>query len=335
MLQLSNDTPFEAELLPLPDREGIDTLFTLVKGTFVLSRGCAIADEQAPVVLEDAYHGEPGKSSIRTPSDVCLDKPGTDVLLIGSAWAPNGEPAWQVDVSLAIGPVRKVVRVFGDRVWKTGAAGASMSWVAPFVRMPLVWERAFGGSDETNKGPTADARNPVGAGFRARHGMKPLNGMPLPNIENPSSLITSPADTPLPAAFAPVAANWQPRVAYAGTYDDAWQSSRAPYLPLDFDTRFFQLAPADLITPAPLLGGEAVEVRGASPDGVLHSRLPAVQLEVRHQMAGGEQTVPAVLDTVIVEPDADRLIMVWRTGLRCDKQIRKVQEVTPVLLSVS
>ena len=38
-----------------------------------------------------------------------------------------------------------------------------------------------------------------------------------------------------------MAPHWLPRRAWAGTYDDAWRISRAPYLPADFDARFFQL----------------------------------------------------------------------------------------------
>src|SRR5919108_183167 len=87
-------------------------------------------------------------------------------------------------------------------------------------RKPLVWERAFGGTDVTPKGPTAEPRNPVGAGFRAPDGQKPLAGMPLPNLEDPFAPISSWKDRPAPACFAPIAENWQPRLSYAGTYDD-------------------------------------------------------------------------------------------------------------------
>ena len=71
--------------------------------------------------------------------------------------------------------------------------------------MPLVWERAFGGVDTTERGPAVDARNPVGVGFRVRGGAKALAGMPLPNVEDVNALITSPDDAPEPAGFAPIA----------------------------------------------------------------------------------------------------------------------------------
>src|SRR5205814_119154 len=99
-------------------------------------------------------------------------------------------------------------RVFGDRVWNSSRAGAAIEWVAPFTRMPLIWERAFGGTDQTEHGPSAEPRNPVGTGFHAKGGTRPVDGSPLPNIENPSCLLEAPFQTPIPAGFAPIAPHW-------------------------------------------------------------------------------------------------------------------------------
>jgi hypothetical protein len=327
MLQVNNTTPFEAELMVLADRHGVDTMFTVVKGTFTIGGSFGIAEEQVPVAAASEHYGDPAATSVRVPSDVSLEKPGTDVVLIGSAWAPGGRPAWHMDVGLSVGPVARSVRVFGDRVWDAGAAGASVAWVAPFERMPLVWERAYGGSDQTKKGPTAEQRNPVGAGFRAPDGAKPLAGLPLPNLEDPAALITSWKDTPPPAGFAPVAPHWLPRRAYAGTYDDHWQKHRAPYLPEDFDPRFSQIAPPELVLPQRLHGGELVDLRGLTPSGSLRFVLPAIHVRATYELDRASEERPAVLDTVIIEPDVGRLVLVWRAALTCDKKALKVRQV--------
>ena len=327
MLQLKNNTPFAATVVLLPDTAGIDTLFTVVKGTFTVGPSIGLADEQIPVSFADEHHGDPEASSVRAPSDLCLGKPGTDVVLIGSAWAPAGRPTWSADVSLTAGPVTKTVRVFGDRVWDSGPAGSSVAPVAPFVRLPLIWERAYGGTDETDRGPVVEPRNPVGCGFRAPRSTRPVAGLPIPNLEDPAALITSPRDTPRPACFAPVASHWEPRRLFAGTYDEEWQKSRSPYLPHDFDPRFFQVAPLGLTAPAYFQGGEWVDVRGATPSGLLQFQLPAVRVRITYRLASGEQQRPAVLDTVVVEPDASRLTLVWRAALQCDKKALQTREI--------
>ena len=327
MLQIKNLTPFKASVVLLPNANGIDTLFTVVKGTFALAQRLTVSDEQVPVVLGDQYYDDPATSSIRLPSDVCLGKPGTDIVLLGSAWAPGGTPTWQMDVSVTVGGLMKHARVFGDRVWASSAAGTSAAWVAPFERMPLTWERAFGGSDVTNKGPTAEARNPVGAGFRVSDGAKALAGMALPNVEDPRAPISSWRDSPDPVGFAPIAPHWEPRKSFAGTYDDAWMEHRAPYLPADFDPQFFQCAPPGLTATGHLQGDELVDLRGVTPEGILQSQLPALRVIATYCIGASRTPVPAVLDTVILEPDALRMVLVWRAALACDKKALQVRQV--------
>lgn len=333
MLQFRNSTPFAGTIFLSPDPQGVDTAYAIVRGTFSLRDRVAPADEQLPVSLADEYHGEPGASSIKRPADAGLMRPGTDVVLLGHACAPGERPTWQMDVSVTAGAVSKSVRVFADRVWESGAAGPTMSWVQPFVRMPLVWERAFGGGDVTEGGPSVDPRNPVGRGFRAKGGTKPLAGLPLPNVEDPAALIGSPKDEPAPAGFAPVAPAWLPRRSYAGTYDEAWQKNRAPYLPTDFDARFFQIAPPGLTATPHLRGGEPVQVLGATPSGSLAFQLPRVGVEVAFVLGGARQVRPAVLDTVVIEPDELRLSLVWRAAFACDKKALRITEIEASLAS--
>jgi hypothetical protein len=208
-----------------------------------------------------------------------------------------------------------------------------MTWVAPFVRMPLVWERAYGGADRTDNGSSADMRNPVGTGYRASGSVKPIAGTPLPNVEDPRMLITGPSDAPAPAGFAAIAPSWEPRKSYAGTYDESWQRSRAPYVPVDFDSRYFHCAPVDQVFTTPLSGGEPIEVHGAVPEGVLRFALPRVAVRIRFRREQGEEDRRASLETVQIEPDAKRLVMVWRAALRADKAVLKIREVAASLTS--
>jgi hypothetical protein len=335
MLQFKNATPFAGTILLLPDPNGVDTLFTLIKATFALNGSEKVAAEQVPVALEEKYYSEPGSSSIQVASDVALTKPGTDVLLVGHAYAPGGRPTTQMDLSVSVGSLQKRVHVTGDRVWRSGAAGAEMSAPMPFVRMPLVWERAYGGVDRTKKGSLEHPHNPVGTGFRTGDSERSLDGMRLPNLEDPRAPISSWKDKAPPTCLAPIAPHWEPRRTYAGTYDEQWQKERAPFLPRDFDPRFFQLAPPELVAPRYLQGGEPVEIRGATPSGVLRFRLPLVRIVVSYLLDRSPQNRPANIDTVLIEPDQARLILVWRAALPCDKKALRVSEVQASLAKVA
>ena len=69
MLQIDNQTPFYAVMSVLPDQEGVDTLYVIVKATLVLRPKLALAPVQIPVTLADEYHADPADSSLKQVSE--------------------------------------------------------------------------------------------------------------------------------------------------------------------------------------------------------------------------------------------------------------------------
>jgi hypothetical protein len=325
MLQVDNRSAFQVSLGVFPNEAGVECVYAVIKATFVMGAGgsLSLADPQEPVALVDEPMGEPLVSSLRTAGEMTLSKPATDVLLHGHAHAPGGKTT-QVYVGLRVGPLQKTVRVTGDRTWTAGALGLKISDPKPFDRIPLVYERAFGGTDPKPIDPEKvdfEPRNPVGRGLVPRNSQADVNGLPLPNLEDPAHPIKQPKDRPAPAGFGPIAGHWQPRLSYAGTYDEAWTKKRAPYLPLDFDSRFFQAAPPDQIAAGYLKGGEPVEILNATPGGRLAFSLPVCRLAVQCQFGGREVNPAAPLDTVRIDTDAARLWLLWRACLVVDKKL--------------
>ncbi|WP_342376805.1 DUF2169 domain-containing protein [Myxococcus stipitatus] len=320
-MELVNRTPFAAAHTVVSDREGCDVLLTVVKCTFTLGKNSLLepAEHQHPVQPVDAFHGEPGESSLRWESDFAVYKPATDVVLMGHAHAPRG-PETQLQVALRLGPLLRVLSVFGDRHWRKGLG---MSAPEPFTKMPLTYERAFGGTDRSAPHPQhheMDARNPVGKGFRARHSALTPSEVPLPNIEDPEHLIRTPKDRPPPAGLGFIARSWQPRVALAGTYDEAWRRHRAPLPPTDFDERHANAAPVSMRVSPHLRGHEVVELVHLSPRGTLRLRLPGTTPRVFTSIARQRQELPLRFDTLVLLPDEDQVVMVWRGHRRLPPQ---------------
>lgn len=326
MLQLKNTTPFAPAIAVFPNEHGIDTLYVMIKASFKLTPTLTLAEQQVPPTQADVYWGEPGLSSLKYASEMHLSKPGTDVVLVGQAWAPSNRHVPALDVRLAVADKQKLVRVFGDRRWRNGASTAP----EPFQSMPLVYERAYGGihvPDPRSDKILAEERNPIGVGFAGKRKPEEFNGLPLPNLEDPRALLQRPGDLGIPAGFGFIAASWLPRRQYVGTYDAAWQKGRAPYLPEDFDARFFHAAHPDLTFNRYLSGGEPVQLDYLSPHGPLHFILPRCEFSVRVRIAGRIESPPLNLETVLIEPDENRLCLSWRAALPCDKQTLKVEEV--------
>ena len=120
--------------------------------------------------MADEYCGEPGYSAPRYEVDFALSKPRCDVLLNATAYAPGGEPAPKVRVGVKLGGWSKVIDVVGDRVWLQRGGTLGPSRPSPSPAMPLTYERAFGGVDDTDPDPSTHGAympNPIGRGFTA------------------------------------------------------------------------------------------------------------------------------------------------------------------------
>jgi hypothetical protein len=323
VLQLENQTPFTTAFAVLPDAAGIDTLYVVIKATVTLRPTLSLAKPQVAPVLADEYYGDPATSSLKAATEMHIGKRGTDVLLVGQAWARDSRPVPRSQVLLSVAERRKSLLVTGDRVWRSGRPSDPQ----PFVSIPLVWERAFGGWYRKGDQVKAEERNPVGCGFAGGRSAQEMEGQPVPNIEDPAAPLQQLGETPAPACLAPIAASWLPRRQFAGTYDTAWQRNRAPYLPDDFDPRFFQCAAPELVFDRYLQGGEPVQVAGASPDGPIQFTVPDGRLTVSMTIAGSEQQPTPNLETLLIEPELNRVCFTWRAAQPCDRRALKVEKI--------
>jgi len=301
-----------------PDGHGRQGLTVAVKATWTIGReGRLIAvSPQPPLVLEGTWFGEPGISSPRLAPDLVPLKPATDVVLIGHACASR-VGATEGMVSLAIGGLAKSVRVVGDRHFVKRLFGIGISDPLPFERIPLTWEHAFGGWDRSDLDPlrhTFDGRNPVGRGYRGR-GAKFVEGVHLPNLEDPKDPLRSWAKPVTPAGFGFVDSGWMPRAAQAGTYDQRWLDECCPDLPEDFDPRFHCAGATGMTTiDGWLRGDELCLVQGVHADGDLAFALPnqpSPDIRVVRRM-GGDLTTSCRLDTVIIDAGQTQVSLVWR-----------------------
>lgn len=282
-----------------------------VKGTYALGEDgrLSLAEEQTPPLLVPEHHGEPGTSSLRYDADLGPMKPTTDILVLGSAYAPKERPTDQVEVRLKVGPIDKGLLVWGERLYEHGVTGVTPGLARPFLRQPIRYEYSYGGADLSDPDPRQqafDLRNPVGRGVIGPDG--DLVGRPAPQVTCPNR-----SDTP--AGFGPIDRSWSPRVGFAGTYDEDWARTRRPLLPLDYDPRFALCAPVDQQPARHLRGGEVVELFNLTPGGRIRFELPKVYLTYTTRFGRRREEHRGRLVTVIIEPDAAMLQMVWQSAL--------------------
>lgn len=319
--------------------DGREMLVVVVKGTFRLPApdepvgSFSLHDEQLPLAMADTFTGEPGYSAPVYEADFAPRKPRCDILLLGSAHAPRGSPAARVEVGVRVGTWQKTMAVVGPRRWERGLSGLSVTPPEAFVCQPISYDVAFGGTDRRHEDPSQHSSfmpNPVGRGFHRHAGAAWTEGTQLPATEEVDNPVRGPGDAYRPMAFGPVGRGWEPRLQLAGTYDEAWLANTFPFLPSDFDPRYFQAAPTDQQLPVAAFEAGPVEVMLANltPEGLTRFTIPhLVAPVVVFPRRGEREDFTATLDTVVIEPDAGRFSLAWRMVRPLKKNIFEISQV--------
>ncbi|NUP05733.1 MAG: DUF2169 domain-containing protein [Polyangiaceae bacterium] len=275
-------------------------LTVVTKATFELKPNrCERVASPDVLRAADEHHDADPRRSLRASSDLVPLKPRMDVLVVGSAHAPAGQPVASLTARLMVGDLDKAIDVVADRF--AGPDG-SVRAGAPFLRMPLVYERAAGG-------PTT--WNPVGVG---RHGRDAGGAFRLPNLVGPGSPTDS-VDVP-PVGLGPIAGAWKPRADLLGAHATTWSHvSASPGLvvPDDIDLRYFNAAPADQQREGPVAQGLDVVLEHLSPlVPKLVTRLPDLRPLVIANVGGRHEKLPMRADTIVFEPDRSVCTITYR-----------------------
>jgi hypothetical protein len=318
---LNNNSYLSASVAGSLFTDGRRGVVVVVKGSWSIpSDGSEpkLLDAKAhmPIQAVDAHTGDPATTAMVFESDYANTKPFCDVLVEGVAYAPEGKAAKRVEVSLELGSIHKSFVVTGPRVWKRAMMGASLSEPKPFLTQHISYDIAFGGTDLTHQEKDnikACLANPVGLGFMPNFKSGDIEGLPGPQTEESGNPISSTSKTYAPQGFGPIGRGWQPRVNFAGTYDQHWSENLRPDLPKDFDERYYQCAPQDQQTEH-LQGGERCTLKGMSERGELSFTIPPLNHHVVvTDDTGATHLLPARADTLTIEPELNRFSIVWRS----------------------
>jgi len=332
-MQLLNATRMQAGYTLGMEPSGRESLVVAVKGTFRLplnGESPELASKQAELIDADTFSGEPGFSAPVYECDYAPFKPRCDVILNGSAYAPPGRLARRVTVSLRVGSMAKSFDVVGNRNWVGALLGVVASPPEPFASLPVSYDRAFGGIDSAHPDPARHRyyeRNHAGAGFHVQLEREFIDGAPMPNTEESGRPVSDPRGSYRPMAFGSIGRAWQPRVKFAGTYDKNWLDNIFPFLPPDFDPRYYQAAPEDQQIDYPQ-GGEEIVLENLTPNGYIAFRLPSIDVPVVYYRKNAEnEEAWAVIDTIVLEPDLGRFTMTWRSSLPLRRNIFEIEQV--------
>ncbi|MGH1441253.1 MAG: DUF2169 family type VI secretion system accessory protein [Cellvibrionaceae bacterium] len=345
-MNITNNTPYQAEFNPGMMPDGRTCLIVVIKATYDLPDAnlskqdgseLTLSEKQIELYESDAFTGDPGESSPLAENDYATFKPKCDVILQqATAYAPEGKPATSLTVSLQCASINKSFLVLGPRRWEKKTLGLLSQPSEPqaFLEQALSWEIAYGGIDhnaypdqeEEDDRKESYAANPIGIGYWRQPDNTQIEHTPIAQTEIIGQAINKPKERHQPQGFGPVARSWPPRSQYGGTYDDHWEQNTKPFLPDDFDSLYYQCAPADQQMPYPK-GGEEVTLTNLNPEGLLQFTLPVLDVSITTKLRNrSEQILEPVIDTITINTSNNTLTLVARAHHPLKNTIHEVSE---------
>jgi hypothetical protein len=340
------------EIVPGRNQRGEHIFSVILKRTYrIVPDGVVTrADEDRPLRLTDEYYenGDPEWATVQYEWEVAPFKVATDVVVVGKAHAPRGVATQQMTVGVEVGGHRKMLRMTGDRRCHYRDGGLPVfSEPEPFTEMEIRYERAYGGKDDASMPdiPFIYPRNFRGVGVVLRNVKEAVEGLLLPNVEDPQDLL-SPERLfieepdrwhlqPLPQGFGWRQRAWYPRSALLGSYppfldpgtvtaeeqmgllpkDHVALAKRSRLKPLE--AHFANGASLGLMF-ADVKGDEAVALGRLTPGGLLKFSLPGETPRIGLDLGQGLRALEPRLHTVSIRPDDQELDLIWRGALVYD-----------------
>ena len=299
MWDLTNRTPFAARGGFDRDAEARSFWIVWIKASFRMRRAgpCRFMTPQLPLFQALVPDGDGGW---RGGCDVALPRPSPELVLSGTVAAPHAgsgrdraaphdTPARPVSVTLGAWSKRLWLRTLPSDVGARHDRGTSPSAAARRVRID---------------GPSALATPEAAVEDRPRWVL----------ADDPQARVSR--DGAELRGFGPIPPQAPERQRWAGTYDEAWRTTRMPVLPSDFDPRFLQEAPEDQWLPAAPPRATVLRLENMV-DGVDDYRceLPHLDLEVATRFKGRWSASRAALQIVRVDLDAGTLSLSFASAL--------------------
>jgi hypothetical protein len=333
-------------IAPTTDERGAPIFAVLTKRTyrFGSDQPVKLLETETAFVEGDEYWdgGDPTWSTVKLENDLAPYKLATDVVVVGRAHSPNGRPVTQMEATVGVGRFKKKLLVLGDRrcIYRP-AKPPEFSDPVPFTEMEVRYDRAYGGKDEKSL-PGIEfyyPRNTMGTGIAIKNLKEVVDGLPLPNFEDPDDLLTPERmileepdrwnKQPLPQGFGWFQKVWYPRCSFVGSIpgyvdvDEVMREELLNWVPKrqialsrqfrlpSFDVRFNNGASWGLIVPF-LSGNEHVSLHGLTPSGQCEFDLPGEKPRIVLDFGLGESELIPYLHTVCIRMDEQEVDLVWR-----------------------
>src|SRR5262249_37294671 len=131
---------------------------------------------------------------------------------------------------------------------------------------------------------------------------------------------------PEPIGFGPVPRFAAERAQYAGTYDLHWMDNVLPFLPADFDDRYYLAAPRDQQLDA-LPEGTAFACLNMNESGTFRVRRPKRSAPVGFMFAGRTRVATLAPATMTLQPHQGQMTLLGRAPTVLPRKFTRLREI--------
>ena len=315
-----NSTPFNTLIHRASLNDDMIAMAIMCKVTYdVLEDGSAkISETQDWELHQSMWENEYGPMD----TDDVYTKGGIDIMVFGSAKAPQGKTITESEVIININnnPIHKI-KIFGNRTWKSFLGSLSISSPEPFTEIPLTLNNAFGGTAKWDGLEIPYPSNPYGKGYY--HKKEEAIGNILPNIEHYDNLITKWNSWQEPAGVASF-----PIMPLKAKYNLVLSEDKKQVERLD--SKFFNSAFPQLIIKN-INANDLISVKGVTEVNDFKLKIPETDLELTITLNDKTFSKKMEIDQVILLTDKSQALITYRYPFR---YIVKPQEKRITTLSI-
>lgn len=299
-MELINNTPYPALMF----RTGLDddkfAMSVAVRITYDIAEdaNAVVSQNQEWKLCRQLWQSEYGAIE----SDDVFRRGGVDILVFGSAKAPNNVPVHSMEVSVKHNgkTINKVV-VFGDRVWKKSLLGMEISTPKTFTTMPVTLANAYGGEADWDGIKIPFGNNPAGKGYH--YAKEDYLGKALPNVENPEQLIRKYTDQPDPVGVACLPQLCEIHMRNNVLFDKDGQIDK-------LDPKFFNAAFPTMIVDK-IKNGDSISVTGMSDKPFL-LKVPTQKISMKTTLGEKEILKEMYIEQVGIITDKNQAFITYR-----------------------
>jgi hypothetical protein len=299
-MELINNTPYPALMF----KTGLDNnqfaMSVAVRITYDIAEDgkAAISQNQDWKLSRQLWQSDYGPIE----SDDVFRRGGVDIIILGSAKAPNNIPVHSMEVSVKYNnkTINKVV-VFGDRFWIKSFLGMEISTPKPFTEMPITLANAYGGQADWDGVKIPFGNNPAGKGYH--YAKEDYVGKALPNVENPDKLIRKYTDQPDPVGVACLPQLCEIHMRNNVLFDKEGQIEK-------LDPKFFNAAFPSMIVDK-IKDGDRIVVTGMSVKPFL-LKIPVQKIFMKTSLGEREILKEMYIEQIGIIPDKKQAFITYR-----------------------